>query len=353
MEQMEFNPLLKRKFHSKKLGIFLIAVCVLLLGMASYQFSLIDEYLTFLGRIANLLLHLLNSKNSIAGHEVYYENEFATTLDNNYLLIKRTLVLLAVCWITPTKTVSKLAFTGLIMLGNVLGSLINIVLAVQFIKHFADVDTIRYIGRLPFELLLLSLLIFWIWHYRQNLFKSRFAKKNRLDLLDNNLRKIIIAVAIYIVLSNILLGFFKYTIWINFLFSISAWILHLFHYPASVDSQLLVGEVYSIHMARGCLGFNTMMLFALLVYVTGKNSRTMWLFIFIGLIILNLANITRFVLLFIHLQNHGQYVLSIDIHDLYNYVVYGIVFLLWIIWFEKYSIINRAKKKVKPDGSKD
>ena len=140
------------------------------------------------------------------------------------------------------------------------------------------------------------------------------------------------------------------TLWINFLFNISAWILNLLNYPAWVESRLLVGDLYSINMARGCLGLNTMLLFTLIVFITGKSSRTMWLFILAGLIILNLSNIARFVLLFIHLQNHGNYALSIDIHDLYNYVIYGIVFLLWIFWFEKYSYIKRNRKKVKADG---
>ena len=78
---------------------------------------------------------------------------------------------------------------------------------------------------------------------------------------------------------------------------------------------------------------------------TGKNSISKWLFIVTGLIILNLTNIIRFVLLFIHMQNHGGYVLKIDVHNIYNYIIYGIVFLLWIIWFEKYSDLRDQKKE--------
>ncbi len=350
---MESLPLKKIKSNNKKLQIFLFAACVLLIMIGIYQYSvlmtitgnLIDAYLTFVGRISNWLLHLVGSRYSILGHEVFYETEFAAIIDSNYLLIKRTLVLLVVCWITPTKAVFKLKFTGLIILCHVLGSVVNITLAVHFIKFFTDVDSIRYVGRLPFELLLLFLFLLWIWKYREDLLKSKSAKKYNLDFLDYNFMKISIALIIFVLLSNILLAFFKYTIWINFLFSISAWILNLLNYPAWVESYLLVGENYSILMARGCLGFNTMMLFTLLVYTTGKSSRTMWIFILIGLIILNLANITRFVLLFIHLQNHRQYALAMDVHDMYNYIIYGIVFVLWIFWFEKYSYIKRPKKR--------
>ncbi len=342
------------KFNRKKLQIVLIAICVMLLVIGIYRYSLlvaiagniIDSYLTFIERILNWLLSLFHSKYSILGHKVYHGTELITTINSNFLLLKRTLILMVVGWITPTRAVFKLKFTGLVILCNMVGALVYIGLVVHFITYFTDADSINYIGRLPFESLLLFIFLNLIWHNRENIFRSGFAQKYNLEFLENNLRKISIAIVVYVLFSSILLGLFKYSIWINYLFSTSAWILNHLDYPAWVESHILIGENHSIHMTRPCLGFNTMLLFALLIFITGKNNRTMWIFIFVGLVILNLSNITRFILLFIHLQNHGQYVFSIDLHDLYNYFIYGIVFLLWIIWFEKYSYIKREKKKV-------
>ncbi|MFN8239983.1 MAG: hypothetical protein U0X39_04430 [Bacteroidales bacterium] len=45
-------------------------------------------------------------------------------------------------------------------------------------------------------------------------------------------------------------------------------------------------------------------------------------------------NILRFVFLFIHIQKHGDYKLAISVHDMYNYITYTFVFILWIIWIE-------------------
>ena len=78
-----------------------------------------------------------------------------------------------------------------------------------------------------------------------------------------------------------------------------------------------------------------MFLFASVVYFTGNQENRGWRFIIFGLFVLNIANIVRIVLVFIHLQNHGDYLLATDVHDLYNYATYTIVFILWVIWFEK------------------
>jgi hypothetical protein len=46
------------------------------------------------------------------------------------------------------------------------------------------------------------------------------------------------------------------------------------------------------------------------------------------------------VLLFIHIQKNGNYELAMDVHDMYNYIIYIIVFGLWVIWFERFSDIK-------------
>lgn len=89
----------------------------------------------------------------------------------------------------------------------------------------------------------------------------------------------------------------------------------------------------------------TMLLFTAMVYLTGKNDRTTWMYIILGTILLNIVNVIRFVLLYIYLHKHGAYLLSIDIHDIYTAGLYIIVFLLWILWFERFSEIRTKKVK--------
>lgn len=164
--------------------------------------------------------------------------------------------------------------------------------------------------------------------------------KIKLSFLDKKLPAIFLVIFLYALMSKFLLGAFQYTLWINFLFNSSAWILRLLDYQAFVETPYLIGENGTIYMYKPCLGLNTMMLFATIVYITGSNTIHKWLFMLFGVIFLNIVNIVRFVLLFIHIQKHGGYALTMDLHDMYNYVIYGIVFILWIIWFEKFSDIR-------------
>ncbi len=342
---MEIQTLAKIDSKRKKILMLLGAVFILMVLIGLYRYSLIDAfiwnlidtYLSFLERIADRLLHLIGSDASIQEHQVYVGIESTATINSGYLLKKWTLFLLIVCWITPTKIIHKFVFTGLIMMSNFIGSLSHTGLSAHLTSFSLYSDETTLMGRTPYAFLMLLLFITWIWRNRKILMQSRLVKKFNLEFLEEKLPKIFIIMFLFTLLSNFLLGLFQYSLWINLMFNISAWILNILNYPAWVESHLLIGVNGSIYMAKGCLGFNTMLLFASIVYITGKHNRSKWLFILGGLILLNISNITRFVLLFIHIQNHGGYVLKMDVHAMYNYIIYGIVFILWIIWFEKYS----------------
>ena len=150
---------------------------------------------------------------------------------------------------------------------------------------------------------------------------------------------------VYLILGYFSLGCFEFTPWVNFLFNSSHEILGWFNVDSVVESQILIGENGSLSMLKSCLGLNTMLLFASLVFIMGENSWTSWIYILFGLVILNIANIIRLVLLFMHLQKHGTYIGLVDYHDLYDYIIYGIVFILWVIWFEKFSNTGILRKK--------
>ncbi len=343
--------------RSKRKRILLLLVVVLMLlvvivfpkisSLNTFAWDLVDSYFTIIEQIADRILLFTDSESSIQEHQVWVGTEFVAQLDNKYLLKKWTLILFVLIWVTPTKVFDKLAFTGLLLLGNFVGSLVNIGLTAHILSLIPNPEAVPYIGRTPFVLLMLSLLATWIWRKREGIMNSSIVKKLNLAFIKAKLPSIFIVLIIWALLGNLFQGLFEYTPWINFLFNITAWILNILKYPASVESHFLVGENGTMYLAKACLGFNTMLLYAGVVYITGTNGIKKWLFILGGLILLNISNIARFVLLFIHIQKHGGYALEIDIHDMYNYVIYTIVFILWIIWFETYSYL-----KVPPSSSK-
>jgi len=109
---------------------------------------------------------------------------------------------------------------------------------------------------------------------------------------------------------------------------------------------MLVGDKGYVYITEGCLGFTTMFIFASFIYLTGKFKEIkMWIYMLAGLIIINIANIMRLVLIFLKLQNTGSIDKARDLHDLLNFLIYLLVFVLWIIWIEKFV----RKKHGKPE----
>jgi exosortase/archaeosortase family protein len=171
-----------------------------------------------------------------------------------------------------------------------------------------------------------------------------------MELFQNNFH-FVSAGYIFIIVYYFLYEIFDYHLWISFLFTASQRILGLFGYTATVEPFYLIGDNGSIFMLKSCIGYQTMLLFAIIVILTGNtNNKIRWIYIISGFLFLNFVNIMRFILLFIHIQKHGDYMLAMDVHDMYNYIIYAIVFLLWIIWFEKFSDYPPLKKI--PDENK-
>ena len=175
---------------------------------------------------------------------------------------------------------------------------------------------------------------------------SRLSKfRINTKLFQSDLRFGLVAYS-FIIIYYFLSDIFDYQLWISFLFTSSKEILGLFGYSATVEPFYLMGDNGSIFMLKSCLGYHTMLLFGIFVILTGNTTNKIrWMYIISGFLFLNFVNIIRFVLLFIHIQKHGDYMLAMDVHDMYNYIIYGIVFIMWVIWFEKF-----ADRKKTEDG---
>jgi exosortase family protein XrtF len=92
---------------------------------------------------------------------------------------------------------------------------------------------------------------------------------------------------------------------------------------------------------EGCNALSVIILFiSFVIAFTGKFKQTL-IFILVGSILIHIFNILRIVLLCMAIFHFPQYehVLHGVIFPLF---IYGIVFLLWVIWVNKYSFY--AKK---------
>ncbi len=100
--------------------------------------------------------------------------------------------------------------------------------------------------------------------------------------------------------------------------------------------KVIYHNKYVIRIIEGCNALSVIILFiAFLIAFTGKLKNTL-LFAFLGSLLIHLLNIARIVLLAITLYHFpsSEHILHGVVFPL---IIYGVVFLLWVIWVNKYS----------------
>ena len=101
--------------------------------------------------------------------------------------------------------------------------------------------------------------------------------------------------------------------------------------------KLIYKGKYISRIIEGCNALSVIILFiSFVIAFTGKLKRTL-LFIVFGTVLIHVLNIGRIALLCVALYHFPQY--EHLLHGvIFPLVIYGVVFLLWVIWVNKYSL---------------
>lgn len=101
--------------------------------------------------------------------------------------------------------------------------------------------------------------------------------------------------------------------------------------------KLFYKDKYISRIIEGCNALSVIILFiSFVIAFTGKFKRTI-LFIIFGTVLIHVLNIGRIALLCVALYNFPQY--EHLLHGVvFPLIIYGVVFLLWVIWVNKYSL---------------
>lgn len=112
-------------------------------------------------------------------------------------------------------------------------------------------------------------------------------------------------------------------------------------HPSQQSVKLFLNEKFIARVVEGCNAMSVMILFvAFVIAFKGKLKHTV-LFILAGILIIHLLNILRIALLAIALYHYPQYehILHGVIFPLF---IYGVVFGLWVLWVQKFSLHAKA-----------
>jgi exosortase family protein XrtF len=107
-------------------------------------------------------------------------------------------------------------------------------------------------------------------------------------------------------------------------------------------TRFYVDNKYVARVVEGCNALSVMILFiAFIIAFKGKVWHTLG-FSFFGIFIIHVLNIVRIALFVIGLRYFPEF--KYFMHDIiFPISIYGVVFLLWIFWVNKFSI-HAAKK---------
>lgn len=108
------------------------------------------------------------------------------------------------------------------------------------------------------------------------------------------------------------------------------------HHPSQPSMQLFYKGKYVARIIEGCNAVSVMILFAAFVVAfAGRWKQTLW-FILAGSALIHILNIFRIALLCVliyHFPENEHFLHGV----LFPLLIYSIVFLLWVIWVNKYS----------------
>lgn len=104
--------------------------------------------------------------------------------------------------------------------------------------------------------------------------------------------------------------------------------------------MFMVNEKYVVRIVEGCTSVSVMILFLAFIIAFSGSIKATILFGFFGLILIYITNIFRIVALSLIIYHYPQY--QEIMHSLFfPAVIYGMVFLLWMIWVRKFATINK------------
>lgn len=109
-----------------------------------------------------------------------------------------------------------------------------------------------------------------------------------------------------------------------------------FHHDLEPSMKIMYKEKYSARIIEGCNAISVIILFAAFIFAFSSGFKKTISFIFFGSFIIYVLNIVRIALLTYALYYYPEYeeLLHGTVFPLF---IYGLVFLLWILWVTKFS----------------
>ncbi len=120
--------------------------------------------------------------------------------------------------------------------------------------------------------------------------------------------------------------------------------IHMQSHQFQPAEQIIYNGKVVARVVEGCNALSVMILFAAFVFAFSTQWKKTALYIFIGLVLLHVLNCFRIAFLCFALYHYKKY--GTLLHGtIFPLIIYGAVFLLWVLWVTKFSGYARTATK--------
>lgn len=126
---------------------------------------------------------------------------------------------------------------------------------------------------------------------------------------------------------------------------------HMLGYPARTEQhedelsmKLYIDELYLVRIVEGCNAISVNILFITFIIAFSGTLKATIFFGLVGSLIIYVVNIARILAFSILYYKYPKY--QTVLHDLlFPGIIYGTIFLLWVIWVKKFSHLKLGKNE--------
>ena len=112
-------------------------------------------------------------------------------------------------------------------------------------------------------------------------------------------------------------------------------------HPDEASMKLIINDKYLARIIEGCNSISVIILFVSFIMAFSGKPKTTFMYLLAGSVLIYIANLLRIVILSIGLY-HYPWRKDILHTVIFPGIIYGMVFLLWVVWVNRFSnMINK------------
>ncbi len=108
-----------------------------------------------------------------------------------------------------------------------------------------------------------------------------------------------------------------------------------------LSMMFMVYDTYVVRIVEGCTGISIIILFLAFIIAFSGSLKATVSYGFFGVVLIYLTNIFRIVFISLGIYHYPQYEGLLH-RIIFPGLIYGMVFLLWVVWVRNYANINKS-----------